>query len=59
MHVDEDVVDLAELAQRPVDLAEGRVGGAHEEVPGDVHDAEPDAVALSSTQVPRPGWEWT
>jgi len=40
VHVDQDVIHLAELAHRAVDLAEGGVPGAHEEVARHVDDTE-------------------
>ena len=46
MHVDEHVVDLAELAERDLDLGERRAPGAQVEVAAEVHDAEAHAVVL-------------
>ena len=46
MHVDEDVVDVAELAERDLDLGERRAPGAQVEVAAEVDHAEAHAVAL-------------
>ena len=46
VHVDEDVIDRAELSERGLDLGERRAAGPQVEVAAHVDDAERDAVAL-------------
>ena len=46
MHVHEYVVDLAELAERHLDLGERRAAGAQVEIPAHVDHAEAHAAAL-------------
>src|SRR5205807_773412 len=42
VHVDEDVIDLAKLADRGLDLGEGGPARLHVEVAREVDDPEPD-----------------